>query len=575
MADAQDRFWLRSYPAGVPATVEHRIESRNSLADLLTETAETHGDATAFSCLGRGLTFRETLTLARDFAGFLQSIGVARGDRVALMMPNCLQYPVAMFGVLLAGAVVVNVNPLYTPRELAHQLRDSGATVIVALDAAARTVAAAREGTALRQVVTTGIGDLLSFPRGAIASLVLRRRLKVPPARRLLRDALPFRRAIARGRRHGFERVALGPQDFAFLQYTGGTTGVAKGATLTHRNIVANIEQCNAWLGAALTAGGRVSLCLLPMYHVFSLTANVLLMWALGGESILVPNPRDVPGTLRMIGRRHFDALCGTNTLFANLLDSAEFRARDFSKLTVVISGGMAMQSALAERWRQATGVPITEGYGLTESSPVLCVNPIDPGRPERMAFSGTVGLPVPSTEIRMRRADGSWAEVGEEGEICARGPQVMLGYWKRPEDTAKTIDPEGWLATGDVGVMDERGFVRIVDRLKDMIIVSGFNVYPTEIEDVVAKLDGVRECAAVGVKHEIAGERVKIVIVPRDESLTREAVIAHCRKHLTGYKVPHVVEFRAEPLPKTNVGKILRRELQNAPAAEAARETA
>lgn len=559
--------WLNSYPQGVPASVDDRIDRWTSLEALLGDAAEKHAGLPAFTCLKQGLTYAATMERARHFAGFLQSLGIERGDRVALMMPNCLQYAVAMFGTLIAGAVVVNVNPLYTPRELQHQLRDSGATIIVALDAAAKTVAAAREGTALRQIVTTGIGDLMPFPKGSIVSLVLRRRLKAPPARRLIPDTLAFRAALARGRSHGFDRVAIGQQDLAFLQYTGGTTGVAKGAALTHRNIIANIEQCRAWLEPVMS-GGKVSLTLLPMYHVFSLTANVLLLWSLGGESILVPNPRDVAGTLKMLGTREFDVMCGTNTLFVNLLDSEEFTRRDFSRLSLVVSGGMAMQSALAERWVRAIGVPVTEGYGLTETSPVLTVNPVDAANPRGGTFNGTVGLPVPSTEIRLRRTDGSWAGIGEEGEICARGPQVMQGYWQRPEDTAKTIDKEGWLATGDVGIMDERGFLRIVDRLKDLIIVSGFNVYPTEIEDVVAELPGVRECVALGVAHETAGERVKLVIVRRDAQLTREQVIAHCRARLTGYKIPAVVEFRTEPLPRSNVGKVLRRELQaQAPA--------
>ena len=568
MMSDPDRVWLNAYPAGVPPSIEGEIDRWASLADMIEQRAEIHRDRVAFSCLGGSLRYAEVWRLARAVAGYLASVGVGAGDRVAIMMPNCLQYPVTMFGVLIAGAVVVNVNPLYTPRELTYQLKDSGAVAVVVIDLMAPTVAASLAGTDVRHVVTTGMGDLLGGPRGWLVSALARKRRKVGRPLRSIPGAVPLPSALRRGRRHGFTRPPIGPGDLAFLQYTGGTTGVAKGAMLTHRNIVANVLQSSIWLGHGLGPGPSVNLTLLPMYHVFSLTACALTFFVLGGESALFADPRNVAGMLRTMKGRDFQCLCGTNTLFANLLESEAFRARDFSKLRLVVSGGMAMQRGLAERWFAVTGAPITEGYGLTESSPVLTVNPIDLQHPELMRFTGAVGLPVPSTDIRMRRPDGQWCALGEVGELCARGPQIMRGYWNRPVETAQVLDRDGWLSTGDVGVMDERGFVRIVERLKDVIIVSGFNVYPTEIEEVVALHPGVRDCAAMGVAHETAGERIRLIVIARDEGVTRGDIIGHCRRHLTGYKVPTIVVFTQEPLPRSNVGKLLRRALPDHSAA-------
>ncbi len=559
MAHAPDPVWLRSYPSGIPASIEDELDRWPSVMALVSANASKHSANIAFSSIGGSLTFGDVMRRAREFAGYLQSIGVGPGDRVAMMMPNCLQYPVAIFGTLLAGAVVVNVNPLYTPRELAHQLTDSGAAVIVVIDLVAPTLAACLAGAAVRHVVMTGLGDLAGVA-GPLISAAARRKRRIRPG--VIAGAMRFRAALRAGRRHGFSPVSAGPDDLAFLQYTGGTTGVAKGAMLTNRNIVANVLQSSIWLGPEIAREPMVNLTLLPMYHVFSLTASALTFFVLGGESVLVPDPRDVGRLLRMIKGRTFGGLCGTNTLFANLLENEAFRGLDFSAMRLVISGGMAMQRGLAERWFAVTGTPITEGYGLTESSPVLTSNPIDLGHPERMRFTGSVGLPVPSTEIGLRRADGGWAEIGEPGEICARGPQVMKGYWHRQAATDDVLDADGWLSTGDVGIMDENGMVRIVDRLKDIIIVSGFNVYPSEIEEVVAMHPGVREAAAIGIRHETAGERVRLIVVPRDGPLTSGDIIAHCRRHLTGYKIPVVVEFRDMPLPRSNVGKLLRREL-------------
>jgi long-chain acyl-CoA synthetase len=557
-----DQPWLASYPDGIPTTIDSQIGAWSSVVELLSIHAKRFDKRVAFSALGGRMTYAATLENARDFAGYLQSLGVRKGDRVALMMPNCLQYPVAMFGTLLAGAIVVNVNPLYTARELKHQLTDSGATVIVFADVVAACVAAGLDGTDVRHLVATGLGDLVGGFKGAMVNFMVRRQRKVPKASKVLPQSVPFLRAMRRGRAQGFTPVTIGQSDLAFLQYTGGTTGVAKGAMLTHRNIIANVLQSHAWIGKDMSFDNLVTLTLLPLYHIFSLTANLLTYFTLGGESILIADPRNVKTLLMMIKGRTFDGLCGTNTLFANLLESKEFCARDFSRLKLVISGGMAMQRPLAERWFEVTGTPITEGYGLTESSPVLTVNKIDVEHPERMRFTGTVGLPVPSTEVRIHHAEGRWSEIGEPGEIWARGPQIMKGYWNRPDETAKVINEDGWLATGDIGVMDENGFTTIVDRLKDIIIVSGFNVYPSEIEEVVAMHPGVRESAAVGIKHETSGERIRLIVVPREAGVTRGDIIAHCRQHLTGYKIPTIVEFTNEPLPRSNVGKLLRREL-------------
>jgi long-chain acyl-CoA synthetase len=478
------------------------------------------------------------------------------------MLPNCLQYPVCLLGTLLAGAVVVNVNPLYTAAELRHQLEDSGAAVLVVLENFAGTAAAALPGTGVGKVVVTGLGDLLGPLRGTGVNLMLRHVARQVP-RWSIPGAARLPAALAAGRRHGLHPVRTGPEDLAFLQYTGGTTGVAKGAMLTHRNLLANILQARAWAGEAAERQVRNVVTLLPLYHIFSLTVNCLLFMTYGARNVLVANPRDTRRVARMLRGERFEAVAGINALFHALLEQPAFLARDFSDLRLTLAGGAATQAGVAERWQRVTGRPVVEGYGLTECAPIVTIGPIDLDHPEAMRWTGSIGLPVPSTEVRFRRPDGSLAAPGEAGELCVRGPQVMRGYWRRPEETAQVLDAEGWLRTGDIGVMDEHGFIRLVDRIKDMILVSGFNVYPSEVEAVALAHPLVREAAAVGVPDPVSGERVKLIVVPRDEGLTEQALIEHCRQSLTGYKVPRLVEFRRAPLPKSPVGKVLRRELR------------
>jgi len=490
-------------------------------------------------------------------------VGIAPGERVAIMLPNTFQYPVALFGTLKAGAVVVNVNPLYTPRELAHQLKDSGARAIVVFETFAKTLEAALPGTQIEHIVVTGLGDLLADgfnAKGKLLNFVLRRvKRMVPPYS--LPGAVRLRAALARGAQRRFVPVRRTSGDLAFLQYTGGTTGVAKGAMLTHRNIIANVLQAKAWSESQLTGDIETVLTPLPLYHIYSLTVNALIFLGLGGRNILIANPRDTKRMMMILRRETFTGITAINTLYNALLDDPAFCRRDFSALKLAMAGGMATQKAVADRFRAVTGCPIVEGYGLTECSPIVATNPVDLN--DRQDFSGSIGLPVPSTQVRFRREDGTWANVGEPGELCVKGPQVMLGYWQRPEETAQVLDADGWLATGDIGVMNEHGFIRLIDRKKDMILVSGFNVYPNEIEEVIAMHPGVREVAAIGVPDPVQGERVKVFIVARDPALTADDVIAHCRRNLTGYKVPRAVEFR-EALPQTNVGKILRRALRD-----------
>lgn len=564
-ATQNGRIWLDAYPPGVPADID--LTRYASLTDAFNDWIAKYRERVAFVSLGSEITYAEVARQAQAFAGFLQSRGVARGDRIALMMPNCFQYPICMFGALLAGAVVVNVNPLYTVRELSHQLKDSGARMIVVLENFAHTVEQSLAGTDVQDVITTQIGDRLGGGlnlKGHAINLLMRRVQKlVPPYH--LPQALPLNRALSIGARYPLTPVALTQDDLAYLQYTGGTTGLAKGAMLTHGNVLANLLQAEAWAAGQLTAEIETNLSLLPMYHIFSLTVNCLMFMSLGGRNILIANPRDVKKVVFIIRRETFTGVAGVNTLFNGLLEDEGFRSRDFSKLKLTLAGGMATQRAIADRWQQVTGNPITEGYGLTECSPIVTMNPIDLAHIDQMHFTGSIGLPAPSTDVRFRRDDGTWADPGEPGELCVRGPQVMRGYWHRPDDTAKVIDANGWLATGDVGVMDERGFVRLIDRKKDMILVSGFNVYPNEIEDVVMLHPGVREAAVVGVPDPVAGERVKLVVVAKDPQLDADALIRHCREHLTAYKVPRIVEFRQGELPKTTVGKILRRELRDA----------
>ncbi|VVD66626.1 AMP-binding protein [Pandoraea soli] len=558
-----ERVWLDAYPPGVPADID--TTRYTSLVQAFDEWIDKYRERIAFVSLGSEITYGEVARQAYAFAAWLQAHGVQKGERVALMMPNCFQYPIGLFGTLIAGAVVVNVNPLYTVRELKHQLQDSGARTIVAFENFAKTVQDAIPGTEVRHVLVTQIGDLLGTGlnvKGRLVNFLMRRIAKqVPPYD--LPQAIPLRRALAEGAKHTPAPVPLARDDLAFLQYTGGTTGVAKGAMLSHGNVLANLLQTEAWAAGQLDGDIEVNLSLLPMYHILSLTVNCLVFMSLGGRNILIANPRDVKKVVYIIRNETFTGVTGVNTLFNGLIENPDFCARDFSRLKLSLAGGMATQRAIAERWKQVTGKPIIEGYGLTECSPIVTMNPVDLSHMDDVDFTGSIGLPAPSTEVRFKRDDGTWADLGEPGELCVRGPQVMRGYWQRPEDTANTFDADGWLMTGDVGVMDARGYVRLIDRKKDMILVSGFNVYPNEIEDVVMLHPGVREAAVVGVPDPVAGERVKLVVVAKDPGVTTEILLAHCREHLTAYKVPRIVEFRNGELPKTTVGKILRRELR------------
>jgi len=549
-----EKIWLKSYPAGIPAEID--VNEYASLREVLEESCAKFGSRPAYSCMGRTITFADLDKLSAAFGAFLQGRGLTKGTRVALMMPNVLQYPVCLFGILRAGCTVVNVNPLYTPRELEHQLTDSGAEMIVVVENFAHTLAEVISKTQVKHVIVTTIGEMLGL-KGVLVDFVLRHVKKMIPAWDLP-GAMRLSDALAEGRKRKLEPVEIGHEDIAFLQYTGGTTGVAKGAMLLHRNIIANVLQARAWVMPFLGDQRHVIITPLPLYHIFSLTSNCLIFMTLGAENVLITNPRDIPGLVKEMGKHSFTAFTGVNTLFNALLNNADFQKLDFSTLQMTLGGGMAVQKAVADRWEKVTGKPLIEAYGLTETSPGATINPLD--LPE---YNGAIGLPIPSTDLVLRDDDGKEVALGERGEICIKGPQVMLGYWKRPEETAKMIDRDGWLATGDIGVIDERGFVRIVDRKKDMILVSGFNVYPNEIEAVVAMHPGVLECAAVGVPDAKSGEAVKLFVVKKDPTLTADALLAHCREQLTGYKCPRDVEFRTE-LPKSNVGKILRRELRD-----------
>ena len=550
------RPWLAHYPAGVPAEID--VNEFSSIPAVLERAIQQFGDNIAYSNLGKTLTYAEVDRLSRQFAAYLLGeLKLKKGDRVAIMMPNCLQYPIATFGILRAGLTVVNVNPMYTARELKHQMVDSGASVILVLDNFARTVQDVLADTAVRQVITTGLGDMLGFPKGNIVNFVLRYVKKMVPDYDIP-SAIRFKDALLLGSRHQLPPITIEHEDIAFLQYTGGTTGVAKGAMLTHRNLVANMQQASAWLGTNVKMGKEVIVTALPLYHIFALTANGLVFMKYGAKNILITNPRDMPGFVKELKKEPFTAITGVNTLFNGLLNTPGFDEIDFSTLHLTLGGGMAVQRAVAERWKQATGVTLVEAYGLTETSPAACINPMD-----LADYNGSIGLPIPSTEACVKDEDGNQLGVEEVGELCIRGPQVMKGYWNRPEETANAIDADGWLHTGDMARMDENGFFYIVDRKKDMILVSGFNVYPNEVEDVIAMMPGVLEVAAVGVPDEKSGEAVKLVIVKKDPTLTVEQIKAHARENLTGYKQPRYVEFRDE-LPKSNVGKILRRELRD-----------
>jgi long-chain acyl-CoA synthetase len=556
-----DGIWYASYPEDVPRDID--VNQYESLVQFFDESIEQYRERVAYVSVGASLTYGELGRKATAFAAYLQSIGVKPGERVAIMLPNTFQYPVSLFGVLKSGAIVVNVNPLYTVRELAHQLKDSGAQTIVVFENFAKTLEDALPGTKIQNVIVTGLGDLLADGpnlKGRLLNFMLKHVKKMVPAYNLPK-AVWLLDALRTGYAAPLTPVRPTPLDIAFLQYTGGTTGVAKGAMLTHRNIIANVLQAKAWAAGQLTATIETVLTPLPLYHIYSLTVNALIFMALGGRNILIANPRDVKRVMMIIRHEKFTGITAVNTLYNAFLDNEEFRKRDFSDLKLAMAGGMATQKAVADRFKAVTGQPIVEGYGLTECSPIVSMNPVD--LKHMRDFEGSIGLPAPSTHVRFRKDDGTWANIGEPGELCVKGPQVMKGYWNRPDETAKVFDDEGWLATGDIGVMDSRGFIRLIDRKKDMILVSGFNVYPNEVEDVIAMHPDVREVAAIGIPDAAQGERIKVFIVRRNRDLTEEQVIAHCRKHLTAYKVPKVVEFREE-LPQTNVGKILRRELRD-----------
>jgi long-chain acyl-CoA synthetase len=550
-----DKVWLKRYPADVPAEID--ADRYSSLIEMFESAVQRYADQPAFINMGEVMTFRKLEERSRAFAAYLQNeLGLKKGDRVALMMPNLLQYPIALFGVLRAGMVVVNVNPLYTPRELEHQLNDSGASAIVIVSNFAHTLEKVVFNTQVKHVILTRMGDQLSAAKGTLVNFVVKYIKRLVPKYNLP-AAISFRSALQRGRRLQYVKPDIINSDLAFLQYTGGTTGVAKGAMLTHRNMQANLEQAKAAYMPLFREGQDLVVTALPLYHIFALTVNCLLFIELGGRNLLITNPRDIPGLVKELGKYPFTAMSGVNTLFNALLNNEDFHKLDFSTLRFSVGGGMSVQKAVADRWEKVTGKHLLEGYGLTECAPLVSGNPYD-----LKHYSGSIGLPVPSTDIRLVDDNGQDVPVGEPGELWVKGPQVMLGYWQRPEATDEVLK-EGWLATGDVVTVDEQGFVRIVDRKKDMILVSGFNVYPNEIEDVVSQHPKVLECAAIGVPSEVSGEAVKICVVKKDASLTKEELLTHCRRHLTGYKVPKIVEFRDE-LPKSNVGKILRRELRD-----------
>jgi len=554
-----EKTWLKHYPAGVPAEID--VAQYPSLVALLDESFRRFADKLAYKFMGRSISFRQIDEASRALAAHLQAQGLARGDRVAVMLPNVPQYPVAVAAILRAGLVVVNVNPLYTPRELEHQLKDSGAKSIIVLENFGATLAKVMAAVPTKKVILATMGDMLGFPKSLIVNYVVRKVKKMVPAFELP-GAVRFTEALADGRGKTFRPAEVGPDDIAVLQYTGGTTGVSKGAVLLHRNLVANILQAEAWYQPALKkipAGEQiVTICALPIYHIFGFNTNMMLAMRMGGANILIPNPRDLPAVFKALQGEKFHSFPAVNTLFSAMANHPDFSSVDWSGLVISVGGGMAVQSATAKLWLDKTGCPIVEGYGLSETSPSATCNPVDSA-----AFSGNIGLPMPNTELKLLDDDGNEVPAGSPGEIAIRGPQVMAGYWQRPDETAKVMTADGFFRSGDIGTVDERGYFRIVDRKKDMILVSGFNVYPNEVEDVVTQMPGILECAAVGVVDEKAGEAVKLVIVRKDPSITEAAIRAYCEANLTGYKRPKTIEFRAE-LPKTPVGKILRRELRD-----------
>ena len=552
-----DKVWLKNYQPGVPAEID--INQFQSVSEVFARSVERFRDRPAMANMGKVYTYGELDALTVRFASFLQNtLKLPMGARVAVMMPNLLQYPVAVFAILRAGYTVVNVNPLYTPRELEHQLNDAGVDTIVILENFANVLQQVIARTAVKHVVLTRIGDLLGAPKSWLVNFAVKHVKKMVPAWKLPVTPVLFNDALKAGAAQPLTPVSIGHDDVAFLQYTGGTTGVAKGAMLLHRNIVANMLQAGAWVKPVVREGQEVIVTALPLYHIFSLTANLMVFTEIGALNILITNPRDIPGFIKEIKQYPVTAMTGVNTLFNALLNHPDFASVNFSTWRLALGGGMAVQKAVADKWKALTGVPLIEAYGLTETSPAACMNPLD-----LTEYNGTIGVPIPSTEIQIRDSQGHEVAYGESGELCIRGPQVMKGYWRRPDETAKVIDEQGFLATGDMAMMTPEGFVKLVDRKKDMILVSGFNVYPNEVEDVVASHPGVLEVACVGVADEKSGELVKVFVVRKDPALTEKDILAHCKANLTGYKVPKFVEFRDE-LPKTNVGKILRRALRD-----------
>ncbi|HJS02434.1 MAG TPA: long-chain-fatty-acid--CoA ligase [Variovorax sp.] len=554
-----DRPWLSSYPQGVPADID--ASRYASLVQLMEESFSRFADRTAYSFMGKDMGYAEVDKLSRAFAGYLQGLGLSKGDRVAVMMPNCLQYPIAVCGILRAGLILVNVNPLYTPRELEHQLKDSGSRAIVIMENFGNTLQRCIAATPVKHVVLSGMGDRLGLLKGALVNYVVRNVKKMVPEYSLP-GAVRFNDALDKGSGRKLQPPTVGPDDVAVLQYTGGTTGVSKGAVLLHRNVIANVLQSEAWNDPVMQkvpAGEQpTSVCALPLYHIFAFTVNMMLSMRTGGKLILIPNPRDIPAVLKELSKHTFHSFPAVNTLFNGLANHPDFNTVNWKNLKVSVGGGMAVQGAVAKLWLDKTGCPICEGYGLSETSPSATCNPTT-----STAYTGTIGVPLPSTYLKLLDDDGREVPVGQPGEIAIKGPQVMAGYWQRPDETAKVMTADGYFKSGDVGIVDERGYFKIVDRKKDMILVSGFNVYPNEVEDVVAQVPGVLECAAVGVADDKTGEAVKLVIVKKTPDLTEAQVRDFCRANLTGYKQPKVIEFRTE-LPKTPVGKILRRELRD-----------
>lgn len=549
------KVWFKNYDPGVPHTID--VNEFKNITEILEFGFTKFAHRPAFHNMGTTLTFGQIDVLSRRFASYLQNdLGLKKGDRIAIMMPNILQYPIALFGALRAGLVVVNVNPLYTPRELEHQMKDSGAQAIVIFANSAHTLEKVLKNTPVKHIILTQIGDMLNFPKNLLVNFVIKNVKKMVPAYNL-EKTIDFKSILASGDPTKYKKPDMVHDDIAFLQYTGGTTGVAKGAILTQGNIVANMLQARAWIKNYIADGQEILITPLPLYHIFSLTANCFVFCSVGALNILITNPRDIPGFVKEMKKWKFTAITGVNTLFNGLLNNADFRNLDFSGLKVALGGGMAVQKAVADRWREVTKKPLIEAYGLTETSPAACINPMT-----LKDYNGFIGLPIPSTEVEIKDDDAKTVPIGEVGELCIRGPQVMKGYWMRPDETEKVMTTDNFFRTGDLGYMTPEGFVKIVDRKKDMILVSGFNVYPNELEDVISQNAKVLECAAVGIPDEKSGEAIKIYVVKKDDSLTKEELIEYCRKNMTSYKVPRLVEFRTE-LPKTNVGKILRKDLR------------